>query len=82
TAKFDLISNHIIALNANLKRYDSFVALSSSHDFLKIKNQSRNEFLTQVNEIINTWAKKYKIELEKIDSKETFYIKGYGKSLA
>jgi vacuolar-type H+-ATPase subunit E/Vma4 len=47
---------------------------------LKIKNQSRNEFLTQVNEIINTWAKKYKIELEKIEGKETFYIKGYGKN--
>jgi hypothetical protein len=80
TAKFDLISRHIITLNDNLKHYDSFVALSNSHDFLKIKNQSRGELTAQTNEIINNWAKKYKIELEKVEGKETFYIKGYEKN--
>jgi hypothetical protein len=48
---------------------------------LKIKNQSRGELTAQTNEIINTWAKKYKIELEKVEGKETFYIRGYGKRL-
>ncbi|MDR2081304.1 MAG: hypothetical protein LBP54_05400, partial [Campylobacteraceae bacterium] len=71
TPKFDMISNRIIALNDNLKHYGSFVALSNSYDFLKIKNQSSGELLTQVNEIINSWAKKYKIELEKVQGKET-----------
>ncbi|MDR1460224.1 MAG: hypothetical protein LBI78_01065 [Campylobacteraceae bacterium] len=82
TPKFDQISSHIIALNDNLKHYDSFIALSSSHDFLKIKNQSNGELTAQVNELINNWAKKYKIELEKVSGKETFYIKGYEKSLS
>ncbi|MDR0407376.1 MAG: hypothetical protein LBH45_00410 [Campylobacteraceae bacterium] len=79
TSKFDQISNHIIALNDNLKHYNSFIALSSSHDFLKIKNQSNSELITRVNELINNWAKKYKIELEKVQGKETFYIRGYEK---
>jgi hypothetical protein len=33
----------------------------------------------EVNQIINNWAEKYKIELEKVQGKETFYIKGYNK---
>ncbi|MDR2790970.1 MAG: hypothetical protein LBB59_08370 [Campylobacteraceae bacterium] len=80
TVSFDLISRHIISLNDNLKHYDSFVALSNSHDFLKIKNQSSGELLAQVNELINAWAKKYKIALEKVSGKETFYIRGYAKT--
>jgi hypothetical protein len=79
-AKFDQISRHIITLNDNLKHYDSFIALSNSHDFLKVKNQSNDRLKDEVNEIINNWAKKYKIELEKVQGKETFYIKGYEKS--
>ncbi|MDR1614031.1 MAG: hypothetical protein LBS26_00470, partial [Campylobacteraceae bacterium] len=77
TVKFDQISNHIIALNDNLKHYDSFIALSNSHDFLKVKNQSNDRLRAEVNQIINNWAEKYKIELEKVQGKETFYIKGY-----
>ncbi|MDR1976029.1 MAG: hypothetical protein LBQ18_03460 [Campylobacteraceae bacterium] len=79
TARFDRISNHIITLNDNLKHYDSFVALSNSHDFLKIKNQANGDLAASANELINSWAKKYKIELEKVRDKETFYIKGYAK---
>jgi hypothetical protein len=82
TAKFDRISDHIIALNDNLKHYNSFVALSNSYDFLKIKNQLDGEFAAQVNELINNWAKKYKIELEKVQNKNTFYIKGYEKNIS
>ncbi|MDR3178089.1 MAG: hypothetical protein LBT96_03795, partial [Campylobacteraceae bacterium] len=59
-----------------------FVALSSSHDFLKIKNQASGELAAQTNEIIGNWAKKYKIEIEKVPNKETFYIKGYEKNPA
>ena len=53
------------------------MALSSSKDCFKIKNEAQGEeMIKSTNEIIQKWSKKYKIELEKVSGKETYYILG------
>jgi c-di-AMP phosphodiesterase-like protein len=77
TKDFDYVEKHMIALNDALKPKLSFVAISSSHDYFKIKNEAESEEMVKiVNEMIENWSKKYKIELEKVPNKETYYILG------
>jgi hypothetical protein len=38
------------------------------------------EDIDEVNEIIQKWADKFKVILEKVPGKETFYIKGFKKA--
>lgn len=66
----------IITLNDHLKPHLCFVAMSSSADRLKIKNTTKvEEIKNEVDEIIDSWAKKYKMRLEKINE-TTHYILG------
>ncbi len=77
TKGFEHIGKHILALNDNLKPYDSYVTLSSTKDYFKIKNEGKNEEeIAKINEIIQKWAEKYKVKLQKVDGKETYYILG------
>ena len=79
TKNFDYMLKHILNLHEQLKPYGSFVALSNSNDFIKIKNQADEALKTEVAKIIEDWAQKYKIDIEKVFGKETYYIKGYEK---
>ncbi len=77
TKGFEHIGKHILALNDNLKPYDSYVTLSSTKDYFKIKNEGKNpEEIEEVNRIIQKWADKYKVKLQKVEGKETYYILG------
>ncbi len=76
TKDFIDIQKHIIQLNDALKPYQAYVAMSNSKEYLKIKNESPADSLKKVDEMINEWAKKYKIKLQKVDGKETYYILG------
>ena len=77
TKEFDYVQKHLIALHDTLKPRLSFVALSSSKDYFKIKNEAKGEeMIKNTNELIQNWSKKYKIELEKVPNKETYYILG------
>ncbi len=77
TKGFEHIGKHILALNDNLKPYDSYVTLSSTKDYFKIKNEGKNpEEIEEVNKIIQKWADKYKVKLQKVEGKETYYILG------
>ena len=76
TKNFFDIQKHIVQLNDSLKPYHSYVALSSSKNYLKIKNVSEGDLVAKVDEMIKNWANKYKIALEKVDGKETYYILG------
>ncbi len=77
TREFDYVEKHLIALNDALKPRLSFVAISSSYDYFKIKNEAEGEEIVKsVNEMINNWSKKYKIELEKVPNKQTYYVLG------
>ncbi len=77
TKDFDYVEKHLIALHDTLKSCLSFVTMSSSKDNFKIKNEAiGKEMVDSTNEIIQKWAQKYKIALEKIPDKETYYVLG------
>jgi hypothetical protein len=67
---------HIFSLNDALSHMDAFVAPSSSENFLKIKLHDSAK-LTEFNKAVSHWADKYKVQLDKVDSKEVYYIKGH-----
>ncbi len=77
TRGFKEIQKHIIQLNDALKPFQAHIAMSNSSDYLKIKNESDGQSLEEVDKMINDWAKKYKIEIKKVDGKETYYIVGF-----
>ncbi len=77
TNGFEHLKGHIIQLADSLKPYDGFVAISNSHDYLKIKTLSTSsEQLLKAKELIEKWSKKYKVKLEKLPKKNTYYILG------
>ncbi len=78
TVGFEHVEKHLITLHDALKPYYSFVALSSTKDYFKIKNEAHDtEMVDEVNEMITKWATKYKITLEKVPYKNTYYVIGY-----
>ncbi len=77
TKDYDYVEKHLISLHDTLKPRLSFVAISSTHDYFKIKNEAVGEEMVQsTKDIIQKWSKKYKIALEKVPNKETYYVLG------
>ena len=67
----------IINLNNKLKIYGAYIAMSNSNPYFKIKNEPDSERERKVvRDMIFEWADKYKMNLEKVSGKETYYIKG------
>ena len=78
TPGFEQFAKHIISLNDELKRFNAIVAMSNSKDYLKIKCDSKDaEEIKAFEDIINHWSQKYKVALEKVDGKNTYYILGH-----
>lgn len=78
TAGFEHVEKHLITLHDALQPFHSFVALSSNKDYFKIKNEAGDaQRSAEVNEMITKWAEKYKITLEKVPHKDTYYVIGY-----
>ena len=78
TTGFEHVEKHLITLHDALKAHHSFVALSSNKDYFKIKNEAQgSEMVDEVNEMIAKWSDKYKITLEKVPHKNTYYVLGY-----
>ena len=80
TKGFDKIEKHIFELHKSLEIDNSYVAMSNSEDYLKIKLEPKNDGNKEdaLNKI-DHFSDKYKVELEKVDGKDTFYIKGFKK---
>lgn len=73
TAELD----HIVALNDKLKIYGAYIAMSNSNPYFKIKNEAATEEKREaVRDMIFGWSDKYKLRLEKVSGKETYYISG------
>jgi len=73
TPGFDELKKHIITLNNRIKHYGGHIGLSSSSNYLKIKNaRSSNE----LQEEIELWAKKHKVSLIKSGNSNHYYIEG------
>ncbi len=82
TKGFEQIKKHIVNLSDMLKTHKSYITLSNSQNYLKIKSKATcPEIVKNTHQIIHEWAKKYKIELKKVLNKDTYYIVGQLKPL-
>ncbi|MFT7003629.1 MAG: hypothetical protein ACJAWW_000979 [Sulfurimonas sp.] len=78
TLGYDKIQKHIMDLNDSLKVNTSYVAMSNSNDYFKIKVESPSaEIAADAHEKINRFSEKFKITVNKLDNKETYYILGF-----
>lgn len=66
---------HIVELNDKLKPYMCYITMSNSHDYFKIKYEKSNQNAKEnIVDMIENWSNKYKICVEKVENKETYYI--------
>ena len=78
TIEFPKIEKHIMELHKQLKVDGSYIAMSNTEDFFKIKIDSPNTVLVEeAHEKIKHWSEKYKVKTQKVEDKETYYIEGF-----
>jgi acetolactate synthase small subunit len=78
TQGYEKIQKHILDLHDHLKVDNAYVALSNSHNYLKIKIESPTPELAQeAKEKIEHFSEKFKVALEKVEGKNTYYILGF-----
>jgi len=78
TQGYEKIIKHILDLHDTLKTDESYVALSNSNDYFKIKIDATGETsAADAMEKINHFAEKYKVKLQKVEGKPTYYIIGF-----
>jgi hypothetical protein len=79
TKGFDKFSPHIPSFNDALAVEKGFIAMSNSEDHLKIKcdEDINADNLSAFTDLVKHWAEKYKLELKKVDNKNTYYIIGH-----
>ncbi len=78
TEGFEHFSQHLLSFNDTLAVEKGFIAMSNSEDHLKIKchEDSSADNLSAFTEQVEHWANKYKVSVEKVDNKNTYYIIG------
>jgi len=80
TKGFEKIGKHIFDLHKALKVENSYVAMSNSNDYFKIKIESPSDALKAAAlEKIEHFSNKYKVQLQKVEGKDTYYIIGFNK---
>ncbi len=78
TKSFEKIEKHIMELHKQLKVDGSYIAMSNSEDYFKIKIEAPSPELNQeAHEKIQHWSQKYKVDTTRLDKKDTYYIKGF-----
>lgn len=78
TKDYNRIEKHVMDLHDSLKVNNSYVALSNSKDYLKIKiDADTAELAEEAHKKVKHFSDKYKVQVEKIPRKETYYIVGY-----
>lgn len=78
THGFDKIVKHVMDLHEALKTNKSYVALSNSVDSFKIKIDTTSKISAdEAMEKINHFADKFKVELQKVEGKDTYYVVGF-----
>ncbi|QOY54186.1 hypothetical protein HUE87_09900 [Candidatus Sulfurimonas marisnigri] len=78
TVGYEKIQKHIMDLHDHLKVDESYVAMSNSNDCFKIKIESPSpEIAQEAHEKIRHFSEKFKIMVNKLDNKETYYIVGF-----
>ncbi len=78
TAGYEKIQKHIMDLHDHLKVDGSYIAMSNSNDFFKIKVEAPSpEIAEEAHEKIRHFSEKYKVAVNKLDNKNTYYILGF-----
>jgi len=79
TKDFEKFSCHIPSFNDALAVEKGYIAMSNSENYLKIKcnEDSSADNLTAFTNLVKHWADKYKLDLKKVDNKNTYYILGH-----
>ncbi len=78
THGYEKIEKHILDLNDHIKVNNAYVALSNTKDYFKIKVESPTPELAQeAHEKIQHFSDKFKVRIQKLPKKETYYILGY-----
>ena len=78
TPGYDKIQKHIMDLHDHLKVNSSYVALSNSNNHFKVKVESQTpELAEEAHEKIQHFSEKFKVTINKLDKKETYYIIGF-----
>ncbi len=74
------IEKHILDLHNHLKVDSAYVALSNSEDYFKIKIEAQSDdMINEAYAKIGHFADKYKVALEQVAGKNTYYILGFQK---
>ena len=78
TNGFENFSKHILSLHDELAHIKGIVALSSSKDVFKIKGSvdTSKEIQDEFETLVKHWSAKYKVTIEQVGSKPTYYILG------
>jgi hypothetical protein len=78
TPGFDHFSKHLLSLKDTVSHYDGTIALSNSHHYFKVKCEENNteETIEAFREAVKKWGEKYKVALQKVGTKPTYYIIG------
>ena len=78
TQGYEKIRKHIMDLHDTLKVDNSFVAMSNTNDYFKIKIESPSpEIAKEAHEKVKRFSEKFKVAVNKLDNKETYYIVGF-----
>lgn len=78
TKNFEKFSHHIPSFNDALAVEKGYIAMSNSENYLKIKckEDSCADNLSAFQSLLNHWSDKYKLELERVQGKNAYYIIG------
>ena len=80
TNGYEKIQKHITDLHDHLKVDGSYVAMSNSENYFKIKVEAISEELAEeAHEKIKHFSEKFKVKVKKLENKETYYIIGFEK---
>jgi hypothetical protein len=78
TKGYEKIQKHIMDLHDHLKVNNAYVALSNSNSNFKIKIDSPTPELAQeAHEKVQRFSEKFKVSINKLENKETYYIEGF-----
>lgn len=78
TVGYEKIQKHIMDLHDHLKVDDAYVAMSNTNDCFKIKIESSSpQMAEEAHEKVQHFSDKFKVTLNKLDNKETYYIVGF-----
>jgi len=78
TVEYEKIQKHIMDLHDHLKVDNAYVALSNSNNYFKIKIESSTpEIAKEAHEKVVHFSGKFKVKVQKVENKETYYIIGF-----